>query len=118
MITGVSRCRAPYALALALAVLPVAAARADEGDDGPKKPDMHEMAAHPGFTKVHKDFSAYRYRPAGDIVKEQPDTDRLMFWTKEGQPDGYAQRRGDSIIYYNAAGNAIRVQRLQPGELD
>ncbi|AQS86575.1 MAG: hypothetical protein ABF856_06320 [Acetobacter aceti] len=80
-------------------------------------PDMHELASRFNATRVKKDYS-YIHRPPGDKVVEQPDMDRLLFWTKGGQPDGYAQRRGDSVIYYDAGGQAVRVQRLAPGEGD
>lgn len=90
----------------------------DGDDEGHKGPDMHKLAAKPPLPRAHKDFSKFRYVPQGDKVKEQADANRLFFWTPDGKPDGYAQRRGDSIIYYDAQGKAIRVQRLQPGEMD
>lgn len=97
---------------------PAMAQEADGDEEGHKGPDMHKLAAKPPLPRAHKDFSKFRYVPEGDKVKEQADSNRLLFWTATGQPDGYAQRRGDSIIYYDAQGKAIRVQRLQPGELD
>lgn len=96
-------------------LLPLAAAMADD-DDEEKHPDMHALAANPGIPKAHKDFSAYRFRPEGDLVVEQPDTGRLLFRTKDGRPDGYAVRRGGSIVYYNAAGHPTRVQHLTAEE--
>ncbi|GAL97960.1 hypothetical protein AD948_00280 [Acetobacter senegalensis] len=90
----------------------------DGGDEeGHKGPDMHKLAAKPPLPRAHKDFSKFRYRPAGDKVQEQADANRLLFWTPDGKPDGYAQRRGSSIIYYNAQGQATRVQHLEPNEL-
>ncbi|MBB3884020.1 hypothetical protein [Acetobacter oeni] len=90
-----------------------------DGDGDEKSgPDMNAMASKFNATRVHKDFSYIRYRPAGDRVQVQPDLDRLLFWTKDGKPDGYAQRRGDSVIYYDSAGHASRVQHLEPGEGD
>ncbi|NHN88413.1 hypothetical protein GOB81_07190 [Acetobacter sp. LMG 1627] len=95
-----------------------AMAQMPSDDDGKKDgPDMHTLASRFNAVRVKKDYD-YIHRPAGDKVIEQPDIDRLMFWTKDGQPDGYAQRRGDSVIYYNAGGQAVRVQRLAPGEAD
>ncbi|GAN59919.1 hypothetical protein ACI01nite_01410 [Acetobacter cibinongensis] len=89
----------------------------DDDEEGHKGPDMHKLAKKPPLPRAHKDFSKFRYIPAGDKVVEEADKNRLFFWTKDGQPDGYAQRRGDSIIYYNAQGQAMRVQRLEPNEL-
>lgn len=86
-------------------------------DDKGAAVDMHQLATRYNTVRVRKDYS-YIDRPAGDKVVEQPDIDRLLFWTKEGQPDGYAQRRGDSVVYYDAAGRAVRVQHLRPGEAD
>ncbi len=90
-----------------------------DGGDGDEKtgPDMHAMASKFNSTRVRKDYS-YISRPAGDRVQEQPDMDRLLFWTKDGKPDGYAQRRGDSVIYYDSSGHPERVQHLAPGEGD
>lgn len=96
-------------------VAPALAQDADGDGDEKKGPDMHELASRFNSSRVHKDFS-YISRPKGDKVQEQPDLDRLLFWTTDGRPDGYAQRRGDSVIYYDAAGQAVRVQHLQPGE--
>ncbi|NHN91379.1 hypothetical protein [Acetobacter sicerae] len=95
----------------------VALAQGAPDDEKPSAPDMHALASRFNATRVKKDYS-YIHRPPGDKVVEQPDIDRLMFWTKDGQPDGYAQRRGDSVIYYNPGGQAVRVQRLAPGEGD
>lgn len=108
--------------AVALPVLVVSPALADDDDggeeEGHKGPDMHHLAAKPPLPRAHKDFSKFRYRPAGDKVQEQADANRLLFWTQDGKPDGYAERRGSSIIYYNAQGQAIRVQRLEASELE
>ena len=105
-----------------LAAYPVMAADDEGGGDGDeeghKGPDMHKLAAKPPLPRAHKDFSKFRYVPQGDKIKEQADANRLFFWTPDGKPDGYAQRRGSNIIYYDAQGKAIRVQRLQPGELE
>lgn len=88
----------------------------DGGDDKDSAADMHALAQKFSTARVKKDYSYIRYRPPGDRIVEQPETDRLLFWTRDGQPDGYAQRRGSSVIYYDAAGRAVRVQRLAPGE--
>nr|WP_298796323.1 hypothetical protein [uncultured Acetobacter sp.] len=108
--------------AVALPVLTVSPALADDDDEGGeeshKGPDMHHLAAKPPLPRAHKDFSKFRYRPEGDKVQEQAEANRLLFWTQDGRPDGYAERRGSSIIYYNAQGQAIRVQRLEASELE
>lgn len=85
--------------------------------DTPNPAAMRRLASKPPLPRAHKDFSKYRFCPPGDKIKEQPDSNRLLFWTQDGKPDGYAQRRGSSIIYYNAQGQAIRVQRLTAEEL-
>lgn len=105
--------------AVALPVMSVTPALADEGDDeeGSKGPDMHKLAAKPPLPKAHKDFSKFRFIPQGDRVQEQADSNRLLFWTPDGRPDGYAQRRGSGIIYYNAQGQVTRVQRLDAREM-
>jgi len=90
----------------------VSQAHAQADDDGPKKPSMHSLATNSEVPKAFKDFSEFRYRPAGDRVVEQPEANRLMFWTKTGEPDGYAQQRGNSIFYYDRTGRAVRVQPL------
>ena len=84
-----------------IAAHPVMADDDDGGGDeeGHKGPDMHKLAAKPPLPRAHKDFSKFRYVPQGDKVKEQADANRLFFWTPDGKPDGYAQRRGDNIIY-------------------
>lgn len=78
---------------------------------------MHRLAEKPPLPRAHKDFSQYRFRPPGDKLQIQADSNRLLFWTPDGRPDGYAQRRGGSIIYYNAQGKAIRVQHLTSSEI-
>ncbi|WP_087635999.1 hypothetical protein [Acetobacter ascendens] len=109
--------------AVALPVLNMPSAMAEEGlgddDDAEthRPADMHKLATKPPLPRAHKDFSKYRYKPEGDKVQEQPDANRLLFWTQDGKPDGYAQRRGSSIIYYNAQGQAIRIQHLTPEEM-
>jgi len=99
---------------MAVIFVAVPRARADDDDDA-KKPSLHSLAQNSALPKAYKDFSQFLYRPSGDRVVEQPESDRLMFWTKTGQPDGYAQRRGDSIFYYDRTGRAVRVQQLPPG---
>ncbi|GAN71604.1 hypothetical protein [Acetobacter syzygii] len=89
----------------------------DDDSDAHRASSMHNLAGKLPLPRARKDFSKYHFTPPGDRVVEQPDTNRLLFWTKDGQPDGYAQRRGSSVIYYNAQGQAIRVQRLTPEEM-
>ncbi|WP_246495630.1 hypothetical protein [Ameyamaea chiangmaiensis] len=86
-------------------------ARADD-DDEPKKPSMHQLAAQSGLPKAYRSFEKFRYRPEGDKVIEQPENNRLLFWTRSGQPDGYAEQRGNTIFYYDRNGHAVRVQPL------
>lgn len=89
----------------------------DDDSDAHRASSMHNLAGKLPLPRARKDFSKYHFTPPGDRVVKQPDTNRLLFWTKDGQPDGYAQRRGSSVIYYNAQGQAIRVQRLTPEEM-
>lgn len=109
------------AVALPILNIPSAMAEGGLGDDDDaethRPADMHNLATKPPLPRAHKDFSKYRYKPEGDKVQEQPDANRLLFWTQDGKPDGYAQRRGSSIIYYNAQGQAIRIQHLTPEEM-
>ncbi|GBQ85359.1 hypothetical protein AA13595_1640 [Gluconacetobacter johannae DSM 13595] len=87
-------------------------ALADDDEEGSKTQSMHQLAAHPPIPSAHKDFSQFRYRPVGDKVVEQADANRLLFWTPQGTPDGYAERLGNAIVYYDRTGKAIRVQQL------
>ncbi|KXV63588.1 hypothetical protein AD949_07040 [Acetobacter orleanensis] len=101
-----------------MTISPAVADDDDGGEESHKAPDMHHLASKPPLPRAHKDFSKFRYRPAGDKVLEQADANRLLFWTPDGKPDGYAERRGSSIIYYDAQGKAIRVQRLEASEMN
>jgi hypothetical protein len=49
-------------------------------------------------------------------VIEQPDAFRLLFQTKDGQPDGYAERRGTSVFYYDRYGKLRQIQPLPEDE--
>ena len=89
----------------------------DDDSDAHRASSMHNLAGKLPLPRARKDFSKYHFTPPGDRVVEQPETNRLLFWTKDGQPDGYAQRRGSSVIYYNAQGQAVRVQRLTAQEM-
>ncbi|GBR51065.1 hypothetical protein AA106555_0425 [Neokomagataea thailandica NBRC 106555] len=82
-------------------------------DDGPSKPNMHQLYRSSSLPKNHADFSRFTYRPPGDKVIEQPDAFRLLFRTKDGKPDGWAERRGDSVFYYDKNGKIMRVQPLK-----
>ncbi|WP_077808584.1 hypothetical protein [Neoasaia chiangmaiensis] len=88
--------------------VPSGAFAQDEG--GEKKPSMHEMARISSLPKAHADFSRFLYRPAGDKVIEQPDANRLLFRNKQGEPDGYAERRGNAIVYFDRHGKVTQVQ--------
>lgn len=68
--------------------------------------------------RMHADYSMFHFVPRGDEVTVQPERNRLLFRKKSGQPDGYAERRGAAIVYYDASGKPIRIQRLTPEELD
>ncbi|ACI50321.1 conserved hypothetical protein [Gluconacetobacter diazotrophicus PA1 5] len=102
-------------LALSLCLVAMAApALADDEEEAHKTMSLHQLAKRPPIPTAHKDFSQYRYRPAGDKIVEQSDADRLMFWTQDGTPDGYAERRGNAILYYDRTGKAVRVQEMDP----
>lgn len=61
-------------------------------------------SAHPAYG-----LQPVRFIPKGDRVKEQPDVNRLLFWTPTGEPDGYAEKRGTAVLYYDRTGKAVRV---------
>lgn len=54
----------------------------------------------------------FKFRPRGDKVIEQPDANRILFKRPDGTPDGYAQRRGNAVIYYDRFGKVSHVQTL------
>ncbi|GBQ14891.1 hypothetical protein [Swaminathania salitolerans] len=85
---------------------------AQEEDEEKKKPDMHQLARSSALPKAEADFSMFRYRPPGDKVIEQADAHRLLFKRPDGTPDGYAQRRGNAVIYYDRNGKVSHVQPL------
>jgi len=97
---------------VAAGFLGVAVPEARAGDDEPKTVTTHQLAQASSLPKAHKDFSRFLYRPAGDKVVEQADANRLLFRTRDGVPDGYAERRGNAVVYYDRAGHATRVQPL------
>ena len=99
------------ALGIGVVMTPMLAAAQDD-DDGKKKPDMHQLARSSALPKAEADFSMFKYRPAGDKVTEQPDANRILFKRPDGTPDGYAQRRGNAIIYYDRYGKVSHVQPL------
>ncbi|MFT8675803.1 MAG: hypothetical protein ABF990_06190 [Acetobacter sp.] len=106
--------------ALALPVMVSGPALADDDSDGEgmhTPAQMRKLADKPPLPRAQRDFAKYRFRPKGDKVMEQPENNRLLFWTQDGRPDGYAQRRGNSVIYYNAQGQATQIQRLTPAEM-
>lgn len=90
---------------------PVLAAAQDDDDDK-KKPDMHQLARSSALPKAEADFSMFKYRPPGDKVIEQADANRILFKRPDGTPDGYAQRRGNAVIYYDRYGKVSHVQPL------
>ncbi|QDH13461.1 hypothetical protein E3E12_03755 [Formicincola oecophyllae] len=108
------------ALAAVMAMTALApAAQADSLFADPSKgPTLNQLYKHSKLPHHYVDFSMFHYVPRGDRITVQPERDRLVFNKKTGEPDGYAERRGDAVIYYNPAGKAIRVQRLTPEEMD
>ncbi|WP_035773675.1 hypothetical protein [Asaia astilbis] len=88
-------------------------ALAQDDDEGKKKPDMHQLAKSSALPKAEADFSMFKYRPRGDKVIEQPDANRILFKRPDGTPDGYAQRRGNAVIYYDRSGKVSHVQPLE-----
>ncbi|GAJ30384.1 hypothetical protein [Acidomonas methanolica] len=95
--------------------LPGSMARAQD-DEEKKPPSLHELAHQSNLPHAHANFRRYLYRPEGDKVIEQPEAERLIFRTPDGEPDGYAERRGPAIIYHDRSGKVIRVQPLEEDE--
>ena len=87
-------------------------AQAQDDDSGKKAPDMHQLARSSTLPKAEADFSMFKFRPRGDKVIEQPDANRILFKRPDGTPDGYAQRRGNAVIYYDRFGKVSHVQTL------
>ena len=81
----------------------------DPGEASQRHATMHQLSKKPPLPTLHMDYSQYRYIPRGDRIKEQPDLNRLLFWTPTGEPDGYAEKRGTAVLYYDRTGKAIRV---------
>lgn len=92
--------------------LPCLADSAPTFGDIKKKPSLDQLYRSSGIVHKYADFSMFHYVPKGDDVKEQPERSRLLFRKKGGLPDGYAERKGDVIFYYNAAGQLVRIQKL------
>ncbi|WP_025885553.1 hypothetical protein [Asaia prunellae] len=97
---------------LAGGIVPLGQACAQDDDDSKKKPDMHQLARSSALPKAEADFSMFKFRPRGDKVIEQPDANRILFKRPDGTPDGYAQRRGNAVIYYDRFGKVSHVQSL------
>ena len=81
----------------------------DPGEASQRQSTMHQLSKRPPLPRLHMDYGQYRYIPKGDVIKEQPDLNRLLFWTKSGEPDGYAEKRGNAVLYYDRTGKAVRV---------
>lgn len=97
------------------AVLSCPAAMAQEDQDEAafkRHQSLHELARHPPAPHLHMDYGQFRFIPPGDKIKEQPDVNRLLFWTQHGEPDGYAERHGGAIVYYDRTGKAVRVDNV------
>ncbi|MCX5620405.1 hypothetical protein [Bombella pollinis] len=90
---------------------------ADDGADGLDSVVRKPMPKT-SLPRVHADYSMFHFVPRGDEVTIQPEHGRLIFRKKSGVPDGYAERRGAAIVYYDSTGKAVRIQRLTPEELD
>lgn len=59
----------------------------DPGEASQRHFSMHQLSKKPPLPRLHMDYGQYRYIPAGDRIKEQPDMNRLLFWTTSGEPD-------------------------------
>lgn len=86
--------------------------------DDESNPVVRKPMPTSSLPRMHADYSTFHFVPRGDEVTVQPERDRLLFRKKSGQPDGYAERRGGAVVYYDAAGKPVRIQRLTPEELD
>ncbi|QDH15235.1 hypothetical protein [Oecophyllibacter saccharovorans] len=87
--------------------------------DAKKPPSMHQLFRSSQLPKTYADFSMFHFVPRGSIIVEQPERGRLIFRSrKTGQPNGYAELKGDSVLYYDPAGRPIRLQHLTPEEMD
>lgn len=102
---------------LALTIGCAGLGHADDGADGLESVVRKPMP-HSNLPRVHADYSMFHFVPRGDEVTIQPERGRLLFRKKSGVPDGYAERRGAAIVYYDSTGKAVRIQRLTPEELD
>lgn len=86
-------------------------------EEGEHKLSMHQLYRSSSLPHASADFSMFHFVPRGDKMVEEPEHGRLLFRTKGGQPDGFAERRGGAVVYYDRMGKAIRVQRLTEDEL-
>ena len=85
---------------------------AQANDDPSSAPGLHELAEKSELIQAKADFRNFKFCPPGDKIVEQPENDRLLFKRPDGSPDGYAQRRGNAIIYYDRYGKVVRVQAI------
>lgn len=86
-------------------------------DEDEHKLSMHQVYRSSSLPHAAADFSMFHFVPRGDKMVEEPEHGRLLFRTKGGQPDGFAERRGAAVVYYNRMGKAVRVQHLTEDEL-
>ncbi|WP_245539134.1 hypothetical protein [Saccharibacter floricola] len=107
-----------HALLGGIAVLSTIGAAWAADDDQHKQPSMHQLYRSSSLPHAAADFSMFHFVPRGDKMVEEPEHGRLLFRTKGGEPDGFAERRGGAIVYYDRRGKAARVQRLTPDEID
>ncbi|MCE2579726.1 hypothetical protein NO263_14500 [Gluconacetobacter entanii] len=108
----IAGCVAVGLLPVLLSSIPAMAQEDEDDAEFKRHQSMHQLSRHPPLPRLHMDYSQYRFIPPGDKVKEQPDVNRLLFWTQHGTPDGYAERHGGAIVYYDSTGKAIRVDNV------
>ncbi|MXV43610.1 hypothetical protein GS501_00765 [Saccharibacter sp. 17.LH.SD] len=87
-------------------------------DDEPNKLTMHQVYRSSSLPHTAADFSMFHFVPRGDKMVTEPEHGRLLFQTPDGRPDGYGERRGTAIVYYDRTGKAVRVQHLTQDEID
>lgn len=86
--------------------------------DEAKKPSLNQLYHSSNLPRTHIDYSMFHFVPHGDKTIPQPDQSRLLFQKPTGAPDGYGERRGTTIFYYDASGKAVRIQKLTEEEIN
>lgn len=83
-----------------------------------KAPSLHQLYKSSSLPRTYADFSMFHFVPRGAKIVEQPERGRLIFRDKvTGQPDGYAELKGDAVLYFDATGKPIRLQHLTAEEM-